>query len=100
MQMLVHIWLLCILEILKLLILTAFGVEHVPKETEKFIGHKSVKENIFRTQSNNSIMSEYFCIGFIEFMLADKTLTDFTSLFSAYDFEKNDYIILSYFKNE
>ena len=33
-------------------------------------------------------------------MLADKTLADFTSLFSPYDFEKNNGIILSYFKDE
>ena len=41
-----------------------------------------------------------FCIEFIDFMLADKTLIDYTSLFSHYDFEKNDNMILSYFKNE
>ena len=45
-------------------------------------------------------MCGYFCIGFIDFMLAGKTLLDFTSLFSPYDFEKNDDIILSYFKDE
>ena len=39
-----------------------------------------------------------FCIGFTDCMLPDKKLTDFTSLFSPYDFEKNDNIILSYFK--
>ena len=32
-------------------------------------------------------------------MLAGKTLIDYTSLFSAYDFNKNDSIILSYFKD-
>ena len=32
-------------------------------------------------------------------MLADKKLTDYTDLFSAYDFDKNDSIILSYFKD-
>ena len=42
----------------------------------------------------------YFCIGFINFMLAGKTLTDFTSLFSPYDFDENDNIILSYFKDQ
>ena len=31
-------------------------------------------------------------------MLADKKFTDFTSLFSPYDFKKNDGIILSYWK--
>ena len=33
-------------------------------------------------------MCGYFCIGFIDFRFAGKTLTDFTSLFSAYDFGK------------
>ena len=33
-------------------------------------------------------------------MLAGKTLVDFTSMFSPYDFEKNDSITLSYFKDE
>ena len=35
-------------------------------------------------------MCGYFCIGFIDFMLAGKKLTDFTSLFCLYDFKKND----------
>ena len=35
-------------------------------------------------------MCGYFCIGFIDFMLAGKTLVDFKTLFSPYDFEKND----------
>ena len=78
----------------------SFGVEHVPEEIKEFIGNKNIKANIFRVQSNNSIMCGYFCIGFIDFILACKTLTDFTSLFSPYDFEKNDSIILSYFKDE
>ena len=33
-------------------------------------------------------MCAYFCIGFIDFMFAGKTLIDYTSLFSPYDFEK------------
>ena len=43
-------------------------------------------------------MCEYFFIGFIDFMFANKTLISFTSLFSPYDFEKNDKIIVKYFK--
>ena len=35
----------------------SFGVEHVLKETERFIGHKNIETNIFRIQANNSIMS-------------------------------------------
>ena len=45
-------------------------------------------------------MCDYFCIGFIDFMFPGKKLTDFTSLFSPYDFLKNDSIILGYFKYE
>ena len=44
-------------------------------------------------------MCGYFCIEFIDFMLANKKLTDFINLFSPYDFDKNDQIILSYFKH-
>ena len=76
----------------------SFGVEHVLKEIKKFIGNKDIKTNIFRIQAYNSIMCGYFCIGFINFMFANKTLMNFTSLFSPYDFEKNDKIILKYFK--
>ena len=44
-------------------------------------------------------MCGYFCIGFIDFMLAGKTLTDCTNLFSPHDFDKNVQIIFSYFKD-
>ena len=77
----------------------SFGVEHIPEEIKKFIGNKNIKANIFRVQANNSVMCSYFCIGFIDFMLANKKLTDYTNLFSPYDFDKNDRIILSYFKD-
>ena len=76
----------------------SFGVEHVPKEIKKFIGYKNIKTNILRIQANNSVTCGYFCTAFIDFMLADKNLIDFTSLFSPYDFERNEDIILSYFK--
>ena len=58
-----------------------------------------MQENIFRIQASNSIIWEYFCIEFIGFMLAGKTWIDYTSLFSPYDFDKNDNVILSFFKN-
>ena len=37
-------------------------------------------------------MCGYFCIGFIDFMLAVKKLTDYTNLLSPHDFKKNDNI--------
>ena len=59
----------------------SFGVEHIPKEIRKFIGIKNVQTNIFRIQAYDSVMCEYFCIKFIDFVLKDKSLTDFTNLF-------------------
>ena len=44
-------------------------------------------------------MCRYFCIEFIDFMLAAKKLIDYTNLFSPHDFLKNDITILSYFKD-
>ena len=78
----------------------SFGVEHVPEEIKEFLGNKNIIANIFRVQANDSVMCRYFSIGFIDFMLASKELTDFTSLFSPYDFKKSNNIILSYFKDE
>ena len=75
----------------------SFGVEHIPEEIKTFISNKNIKTNIFRIQAYDSIICGYFCIGFIDFMLAGKTLTDFTNLFSPNNFKKNDDIILNYF---
>ena len=58
----------------------SFGAEHVPEEIKEFIGNKNIKANTFRVQANNSIIYGYFCIELIEFMLAGRKLTDFTSL--------------------
>ena len=75
----------------------SFGVEHISKEIKAFINNKNIKTNIFRIQAYDSVMCGYFCIGFIDFMLVGKTLTEYTNLFSPYGFKKNDNIILSYF---
>ena len=66
--------------------LDSFGVEHVPEKIKEFVGNKNVIVNIFWVQANNSVMCGYFCIGFIGFLLPVKKLTDFTSMFSPYDF--------------
>ena len=78
----------------------SLGVEHIPEEIKEFIEIENIKANIFQIQENNSIMFGYFCIGFIDFMLASKKLADYTNFFPPYDFKKNDNIISSYFKNE
>ena len=74
----------------------SFGVEHIPKEIKAFINNKNIKTNIFRVQAYDSIMCGYFCFGFLNFMFAGKTLTEYTNLFSPYNFKRNDDIILNY----
>ena len=74
-----------------------FDIEHVPKENKAFTDRSlSITRNIFRIQAYDSIMCRYFCIGIIDFMLAEKTLTEFTNPFSPNNFKKNDNIILNY----
>ena len=78
----------------------SFGVEHIPKEIKAFINCSlSITTNNFRMQAYDSIMFGYFCARFIDFMLAGKTLTEFTNLVSQNNFKKNDDIILNYFIN-
>ena len=77
----------------------SFGVEQILKEIKKFVKNKNIKINIFRIQANDSVICGHFCIGFIDFMLKGKTLTEFTNLFSSNKFKKNDDIILKYFMN-
>ena len=74
----------------------SFGIEHIPNKIRTFISIKTIKTNIFRIQAYDSIMRGYFYIGFIDFMLAGKTLTGFTNLFLPNKFKRND-IILKYF---
>ena len=65
----------------------SFGVEHIPKEIKAFIGRSSsVTTNISRIEAYDSIMCGYFCTGFIDFILAGKTLNKFTNLFSPNNF--------------
>ena len=77
----------------------SFGVEHISQEIKEFIGNKNIKASIYRIQANDSVICVYFCIGFIDFMFAGKILIEYTGLFSRDDFNNNDQIILSYFKD-
>ena len=56
----------------------SFGVEHIPKEIQTFIGNKNIITSIYRTQANNSLMCKYLCIRFIDFMLKGRRLLDYT----------------------
>ena len=40
----------------------SFGVGHIPKEIENFIGIKNIINNVYGIQAYDSIMYGYFCI--------------------------------------
>ena len=97
-QILVHIGLLYFVEKMKLFISIASVLNIFLKKLKNLLKIKTIT-NSFRIQAYDSIMCGYFCMGFINFMLAGKKLSDYTNLFSPHDFKKNDSIILSYFKD-
>ena len=73
------------------------GVEHNPKDINKFKGNKNTITNICRIQAYDSVMCGYFSIGFIDFMLKGKSLLEYKNLFSPNEYKNNDKIILKDF---
>ena len=67
----------------------SFGIEYTPQEVLNKIKHKSITHNIFRIQDNQSIVCRFYCIAFIEYILAGKTFLDYTNLFSPNDYKEN-----------
>ena len=51
-----------------------FEIEYIPQEALSKIQDKSINHNIFRIQSDDSIMCGFYCIALIEYMLAGKIL--------------------------
>ena len=45
-------------------------------------------------------MCGFYCIAFIEYMVPEKTLLDYTNLFFHGDYKNNDNIINNYFKDK
>ena len=75
-------------------------IKHEAKEQDGrfLVGHKNIITNIYRIQTNDSIMCVYYFTVFIDFMLKGKSLLDNTILVSQKEYEKNDKIILKYFQ--
>ena len=78
----------------------SFGIEYIPQEVLNKIIDKSITHNIFRIQDNESIMYGFYCIAFTEYVLAGKSLLEYTNLFSPNDYKKNDKTIYKYFKDK
>ena len=71
-----------------------------PQSLLNKVRDKSITYNIFRIQDNESTMRGFYCIALIEYMLAGKTLLDYTNLFSPDDYQNNFKIIYKYFKDK
>ena len=56
----------------------SFGVTHILKEIETFIGNKLIKTNVYIGYKQ---MIGYFCIGFTNFMIKEKIFIDYANLF-------------------
>ena len=65
---------------------------------QKVNGNKNITTYINRKQANDSVMSGYFCIGFIDFTLKDKSLLEYFNSYFPNEYEKNDKTILKYFQ--
>ena len=72
---------------------TLIGTEFIPQESLSKIKGKSITHNIFRLQSDNSVICRFHWMAFIEKMTAWKTLLNYTNLFSPNDYQKNGKII-------
>ena len=51
--------------------------------------YKPITHNITKIQDDDSITCGFYCIAFIEYMVAVKTFLDYTNLFSPNDYKKN-----------
>ena len=60
----------------------SFGIEYIALEVLNKIRDKSITHKIFRICDNKSNICGFYCIAFIQYMLAGKTLLDYTSLSS------------------
>ena len=78
----------------------SFGNEYTPQDILDEIKDKSINRSIFRIQYDDSIMCRFYCNAFMEYMVAEKTLLEYSNLFSRLDYPKNDKKIYKYFKDK
>ena len=60
----------------------SFGIEYIPQEVFNKIENNSITHNISGIQDDDSIMCRFYCVAFIEYTIEEKTLVDYTNLFS------------------
>ena len=60
----------------------SFGIEYIPQELLNKIRDKKFTQNILRIQDNESITCGFYCIAFIKYLFAGKTLLNQQIFFS------------------
>ena len=78
----------------------SFGIEYIQQEALSKIKDKSTIHNILKIQDDDSIMCGFYCIAFIQHMIARETLLNYTNLVSPNDYKKIDKKIYKYFKDK
>ena len=71
----------------------SFGIKCIPQEVLNKNKDKSVTHNELRIQDEDCIMCGFYCIVFIEYMIAERTLIDCTNLFSPNGYKKKNKVI-------
>ena len=71
-----------------MLILTVLELNTFQKKSKNLLINPQLQQTFFGIRDNDSVICGYFCIRFIDFMLAGKTLTNFTNLFSPGNLKK------------
>ena len=77
-----------------------FGTEYILQEVLNKTRDKSITRNIFSTQDNDSVMCGFYCIVFIKFILAGRTLLHYSNLFFPNKYKQNDLKVYNYFKDK
>ena len=67
----------------------SFGIEYIPQEVLKKTKINQLLTIYLKYKIMNLLCVGIYCIGFIEYVLAGKTLLDYTNLFSLNDYRKN-----------
>ena len=75
-------WVSLFCDINKAVYFDSFGMEYIPQVVLNKIRDKPITHDIFTIGDNESIMSGFYCIAFIEYMLSGKDLLDDTILLS------------------
>ena len=78
----------------------SFGTEYFSQDVLNKIKDEYITHNIFRIQSDGSAMYGFYCINFIEYMIAGNTLLDYTNLFSPHNFQINCETTYKYFEDK